>query len=181
MVATYYWICGRSPIALPIPRLWFCLPKAFLPAVSVTLWEPISILKNPSTALCLWSGSIETSFTKERSEQASQRDFLTGLLNRGAFHEIYAKEHELAQRKGLPLTLVELDMDHFKQINDVYGHAMGDLVLQKVSEILKYTLRPSDFIARWGGEEMAILMPATDQAEALAALLKCQKIAAAGL
>ncbi len=112
---------------------------------------------------------------KERSEQASQRDFLTGLLNRGAFHEIYAKEHELAQRKGLPLTLAELDMDHFKQINDVYGHAMGDLVLQKVSEILKYTLRPSDFIARWGGEEMAILMPATDQAEALEALLKCQK------
>jgi len=112
---------------------------------------------------------------KERSEQASQRDFLTGLLNRGAFHEIYAKEHELAQRKGLPLTLAELDMDHFKQINDIYGHAMGDLVLQKVSEILKYTLRPSDFIARWGGEEMAILMPATDQTEALLALQKCQK------
>lgn len=112
---------------------------------------------------------------KERSEQASQRDFLTGLLNRGAFHEIYAKEHELAQRKGLPLTLAELDMDHFKQINDIYGHAMGDLVLQKVSEILKYTLRPSDFIARWGGEEMAILMPATDPAEALVVLQKCLK------
>ncbi|CAE6913245.1 Diguanylate cyclase [Pseudomonas marincola] len=93
-------------------------------------------------------------------------DSLTGLLNRR--HVIALTEKELARQHRRPsnLTLMLMDIDHFKQVNDQHGHDMGDRVLAAVSERLKCTIREQDFIGRWGGEEFLVVMPETDLAQA---------------
>lgn len=92
----------------------------------------------------------------------SMTDALTGLSNRRAFDLRLAQEYSREQRSGKPLTLLVLDVDHFKQYNDHYGHPAGDLVLQKLGQILSLAEgRASDFAARIGGEEFCILLPET--------------------
>lgn len=88
-------------------------------------------------------------------------DALTGLYNRKYF---YMKFSELRTISSMSLLLI--DIDNFKRINDTYGHIMGDYVLQQFSEILKQNTRKNDIIARWGGEEFAIILPFTDIEEA---------------
>ncbi|MBI5308303.1 MAG: GGDEF domain-containing protein, partial [Planctomycetes bacterium] len=68
----------------------------------------------------------------------------------------------LAKRRNEPLSLLIADIDHFKNINDTYGHTAGDLVLQQVVKLMKNAIRSSDIMARYGGEEFAIVMPTTD-------------------
>lgn len=89
-------------------------------------------------------------------------DSLTGLFNRR--HMTYLVEKELArfQRNGHPVAFVVLDIDHFKAINDQYGHETGDRVLEDVASIIKAQLRTQDLIARWGGEEFLAVLPDTD-------------------
>jgi diguanylate cyclase (GGDEF)-like protein len=83
-------------------------------------------------------------------------------------------------RNGIPFSALMLDIDHFKKVNDTYGHKIGDLVLQKLSEVCRKTLRDIDVIGRWGGEEFAILLPGSDgkQAREVAERLR-QRIAEA--
>lgn len=100
-------------------------------------------------------------------EQA-RRDPLTGLLNRRAFHVDAQQACQQAARSGRPMCLFILDIDHFKQINDVHGHDIGDRALVAVAEALDAGRRDSDIVARWGGEEFVVLLPQTDATEALA-------------
>lgn len=95
-------------------------------------------------------------------------DSLTGLFNRR--HMIALTEKELARhnRKPINLTLMLMDIDHFKQINDEYGHDIGDRVLDAVSHLLKCSMREQDFIGRWGGEEFLAILPETDVDQAVA-------------
>ncbi|MCS7149652.1 MAG: sensor domain-containing diguanylate cyclase [Caldimicrobium sp.] len=90
--------------------------------------------------------------------QASITDYLTGLYNRRFIMETLQKEKELSDRYNLPFSLVLLDLDYFKFINDIYGHDMGDRVLIEVGRILKEKIRASDVSARMGGEEFLILL-----------------------
>ncbi len=90
------------------------------------------------------------------------RDPLTDCLNRRAFFEVFESQWSAAERYGTPLSCVMVDIDHFKSINDRYGHATGDLVLQQVAETLNTLKRKSDVICRYGGEEFCVLLPQID-------------------
>lgn len=92
-------------------------------------------------------------------EHRAHTDVLTGLSNRRHFYELAEHEVARARRYGTPLAALMLDIDHFKQINDSYGHPVGDTVLQKLSEVCRKILRENDIIGRLGGEEFAILLP----------------------
>jgi two-component system cell cycle response regulator len=91
----------------------------------------------------------------------SRVDRLTGLPNRTAFLEAIARAAPLVRRTKQPLTVGILDLDHFKAVNDTHGHAMGDEVLRRCAETISATMRISDFVARWGGEEFCVFLPST--------------------
>lgn len=101
-------------------------------------------------------------------ESLSLLDALTGIPNRRRFDEALASELKRALRDGTPLSLLMIDIDHFKQYNDYYGHGAGDGCLQRVAaELSQGVVRPSDLVARYGGEEFVVILPETDQASAL--------------
>ncbi len=91
----------------------------------------------------------------------ASRDRLTGLFNRGYFDRALLSASDLAARDGRPLSLALLDIDHFKQINDVHGHEFGDRALRQVAERLAASMRRTDTVARYGGEEFVVVMPGT--------------------
>ncbi len=92
-------------------------------------------------------------------EQLATRDTLTGLANRRLFEEALEREVGRADREGSPLSLVVMDLDHFKSVNDTYGHQTGDEVLRQVGAALTATCRAMDLPARYGGEEFVVLLP----------------------
>lgn len=96
------------------------------------------------------------------------RDRLTGLYNRGHFDRALRAALDSSARDGQPLSLALVDIDHFKQINDDYGHTQGDRVLIQIAERLLNAMRRTDLVARYGGEEFVILMPGTSRDSALA-------------
>lgn len=103
--------------------------------------------------------AIENARVYERVEQMAATDGLTGLFNRRFFQEALVREFARADREEGRLALLLLDIDHFKQLNDTYGHTMGDVVLKQVAEVLKSALRKGDVLARYGGEEFVIVLP----------------------
>ena len=94
-------------------------------------------------------------------------DGLTGLKNRRAFQESLTSQIALAERVPFPLSLLMIDVDHFKRINDTYGHPLGDLYLQKVARLLTDHSRVTDVVARYGGEEFAIILPSANAQHAV--------------
>jgi len=103
---------------------------------------------------------------KRDLEQKATTDALTGLNNRAAFDRQLGAELERSCRYGRTLTLVMLDVDKFKSVNDVHGHLAGDVILQKVARVVREVVRDADFVARYGGEEFAIIAPETDLRQA---------------
>ncbi len=99
---------------------------------------------------------------KEKLEEIAYKDPLTGLYNRRFFLEHAKALFEHAKRYSSPLSVLLMDIDNFKRINDTYGHDVGDMVIQRLAEVIKSTSRGSDIPARWGGEEFILLLPSTD-------------------
>ncbi|MFT6986374.1 MAG: two-component system cell cycle response regulator [Psychromonas sp.] len=111
----------------------------------------------------LWVASniSERHALEQRLLSLSETDQLTGLWNRRHFECISAQELKLARRNHYPISLLMLDIDHFKLINDTQGHGSGDAVLIEIASIITACMRESDTITRWGGEEFTVLMPYT--------------------
>ena len=125
--------------------------------------------------------SVVLELQKEELEQANSllqdlatTDGLTGLKNHRAFQERLRSDIESARRHGTPLSLILLDVDHFKQYNDQFGHPAGDAVLKQVAQVLGQTTRDCDFVARYGGEEFIIILPQADPDGAVRAAERCR-------
>ena len=96
-------------------------------------------------------------------EAMASIDPLTGLLNRRAFQEVINREYASAKRLEKPFSMLLFDLDRFKMLNDNYGHAIGDQILVGISSVANNTLRTSDWLSRWGGEEFLAVLPGTDE------------------
>jgi two-component system cell cycle response regulator len=106
-------------------------------------------------------GALRMATLVEESRWMATTDALTGLLNRRAFLESTGREVARTKRYGDQLSVILLDVDHFKLINDLRGHAAGDLVLTAVGKLLNTALRTCDIVARWGGEEFVLVLPSS--------------------
>jgi diguanylate cyclase (GGDEF)-like protein len=104
---------------------------------------------------------------KSELERLSVTDGLTGLFNRRYFNTRLHQEFQRAQRYSDPVSLMMLDIDHFKKVNDSYGHPFGDVVLKGTAELVRASVRDPDICARYGGEEFAVILPKTHLAGAL--------------
>ncbi|MGH8160999.1 MAG: sensor domain-containing diguanylate cyclase [Gammaproteobacteria bacterium] len=111
----------------------------------------------------------------ERLERENRRDALTGLANRRHLDEILRQEHYRARRFGHPLSVAIGDLDRFKEVNDRWGHEIGDKALQEIANILCGELRATDLVARFGGEEFVVVLPETTEETAFAI---CEKLRA---
>ncbi|MDC7235302.1 MAG: GGDEF domain-containing protein [Spirochaetales bacterium] len=110
--------------------------------------------------------TIELQAERNKLEFLARNDALTGLLNRNSSGEIFERETLRFGRTGIPFTVVMIDLDYFKTINDSYGHAAGDFALKQFGKTIRRISRRTDFCFRWGGEEFLILMPDTQEADA---------------
>lgn len=151
--------------------------------------HPVQILAYVAVMATALLGSIGfVLMVKERTDREIMRlamtDSLTRVPNRRALMEW--AEHAMGRRSGLPLAILMIDVDHFKPINDTYGHQAGDEVLRKIAELLGERLRGHDFLGRYGGEEFCVIAPDTDRqgalalAESLRAIIDATPFATAG-
>lgn len=110
---------------------------------------------------------LENVVNQERLQRLSLFDVLTKVKNRRAFHQSLDEEVSRSARNGDPLSLLFVDLDKFKQVNDSYGHPMGDKVLALVAQLMRELLRKTDHVCRYGGEEFALILPSCGQQLAL--------------
>ncbi|WP_445001175.1 sensor domain-containing diguanylate cyclase [Halomonas mongoliensis] len=129
------------------------------------LWQAITAVHDEQGCVrnfvAVFHNISERKRMEQRLERQASRDYLTGLYNRRAFDAALRQAMQQAEGQAQPLSLLLLDIDHFKRINDRYGHEVGDRVLQSLARQLGSSLRSTDLLARWGGEEFAILLAGT--------------------
>jgi diguanylate cyclase (GGDEF)-like protein len=110
--------------------------------------------------------ALENAHLFSEVQELAITDSLTKIYNRRRFFELAEQEFERSRRYTRPLSVIMLDIDHFKRVNDTYGHAVGDLVLETLANLVQKSLREVDVFARYGGEEFVILLPETTSIEA---------------
>jgi len=145
------------------------LSPMFMKGHPLTLCVVRDITERKSAADKLRQQAEELQKLHSTLKELASHDSLTGLLNRRAFHELATQMLKSAHRRKEPAALIMLDLDHFKQVNDRYGHLEGDHVLKMVAEALKATARENDIVSRHGGEEFVMAILGVDEAESLVA------------
>lgn len=164
------------------PLSWSCALRLALPIVllvaapmltgelhnGVALWNLLWLLAL-LLALSAWASGAQLSLMREllHARRDASHDALTGLFNRRAAADRLVLERARAERQRTSLSVLMLDIDHFKRINDRWGHAAGDGVLLALADVLRHGLRTSDLGARYGGEEFLVILPGDSEAQAL--------------
>lgn len=155
-----------QPVLLVLPKIINVIAGCFVLGVLLLRWLPLAIRER---------GQADQRATD--LETLAAVDWLTGLYNRRQFESLAQAELARSQRYLRPLTLMMLDIDHFKKVNDTHGHATGDRVLQALATVCLATKRDADIAGRLGGEEFALLLPeTTGSAAAQFAERLCQQI-----
>lgn len=154
-----------SLVITTVIMLSFSVPRRWL-IIDLGIAALIPLLLAPGISLFVLRTVYHLESAHRLIAELAMTDVLTSAYNRRHFMHYANIEFEKAQRHGLPLSLIMLDADHFKDFNDTYGHSAGDSVLRDLSTVCKNSLRISDLFARYGGEEFVILLPLTDGAAA---------------
>jgi diguanylate cyclase (GGDEF)-like protein len=122
----------------------------------------------------LLSEKLEQDYKK--IELLSITDKLTSLYNRTKIDQLFTDELKRAERYGEGFSVILIDLDYFKSVNDTYGHQVGDTVLQEMSRLLRESVRKTDYVGRWGGEEFLVISPQSDIRHALHLAEKLRKM-----
>ncbi|WP_028484747.1 diguanylate cyclase [Thioalkalivibrio sp. ALE17] len=125
-------------------------------------WGADDFLTKPISDVQLVAAARSRIARARQLEERISKDSLTGLLKHASIKEAASREVLRARRIGRPVTLAMLDIDHFKRVNDTYGHAVGDVVIMSIATLLRQRLRQSDIIGRYGGEEFVAVLPECD-------------------
>jgi diguanylate cyclase (GGDEF)-like protein len=141
------------------PVLWRLLARQ--PVMALNLLHVLSHRIRENNVLLLGSMELQREYRSK-----AETDTLTGLHNRIWFQDVFPKQLDLCERTGQQACLLMIDIDHFKRVNDEYGHLIGDQALHHVATLLRSNLRSTDLCARYGGEEIIILMPGSELAQA---------------
>lgn len=127
--------------------------------------------------LTLLAHHVASSLENVKLSESVTQEELTGLMRREAILECLRKELRRSLRYRRPLSVAMIDLDHFKAVNDRFGHLVGDTILKKVAELLSRSVRSSDFLGRYGGEEFLLILPETDLMAAVAVAEKLRELA----
>lgn len=150
----------------------------------MTTWviSGLSVAVGFALAWLIFAGRPRTSRQQHEADASAteaRTDVLTGLRNRRSFNEELHRLFAQRQRQGITFSLLLIDIDHFKRVNDAHGHPMGDSVLRTVAELLTKTLREMDFVCRYGGDEFAVICPGSRLHEAAVAAERVRQAVAA--
>lgn len=156
-------VAAMAGVATTALAVWHGLPYS-APAFHAAGWG--IVIEGILFALALAYRMRQYQQARQQAEALARIDPLTGLLNRRAFIEQAMPLWNNARRNDRPLAVLMTDIDHFKEVNDTYGHAVGDEVLTAISRLLADACRGSDVAARWGGEEFVMLLPETELSQA---------------
>jgi diguanylate cyclase (GGDEF)-like protein len=169
---------------------WYAGREAglIMSTLSILIWilaEVYARPQNPSFLILFWNALVRMGFfiivtlllsrlklSLEKERNLARIDFLTGIANRHEFIEVLFLEMERARRYKRPLTLVYLDCDNFKKVNDEKGHEQGDLLLRELANALMQNTRKVDEVARIGGDEFVMLLPETSEVQAREIILR---------
>ena len=146
-------------LAIPKPVLWRMLKLQ--PTMALNLLHVLTKRIRENNVVLLGSLELQREYRNK-----AETDVLTGLHNRAWFEEIFPKQLDLCERTGQHASLMMVDIDHFKKVNAEYGHQSGDEALRHLGLLLRRNLRATDLCARYGGEEMIVLMPGTEISQA---------------
>jgi diguanylate cyclase (GGDEF)-like protein/PAS domain S-box-containing protein len=155
------------PLNSPTQELWFTvtvLPQHKPRQGAIVMHQNITERKQAEKELEALNGELQIAFVRE--QELAQSDSLTGINNRRHLYELAEHEFGIATRYQQPLSVIMFDIDHFKKVNDTFGHAAGDQILQLVTQAACNELRSTDVIGRYGGEEFVIILPMTNAQQA---------------
>lgn len=131
--------------------------------------KPIDVIE----AIARIKSALNYKVTHDKIKEMAMKDGLTGVYNRRVLIEELQKEYQKQARKNSRINYIMIDVDHFKLVNDTYGHVYGDEILKKMADIITSSIRISDVVGRYGGEEFGVIIP---EVEPLAVLVICEKI-----
>jgi diguanylate cyclase (GGDEF)-like protein len=172
---------GGEPVGLGLPIHLDGVPSAVLAATRTRSDRPFSELELRMADLLVTQigVALHNAELHARVSEAAVRDPLTGLLNRRFFDEAVETAFAAAARSGRELSLIVFDLDHFSEVNNIHGHAVGDAVLRRVARAMAAVIRTGDTVARYGGEEFVVIAPGATREEAVEVAERVRAAAAA--